>query len=103
MTTTVYGASDDLIEVAGDIYEEFNPAAGHDDGESDLLTFSNGVVLGIRFSDDGIWRIVPITGADKVTIWQCPTDDADDRYSDRAEVDGAAWVVCGNRFVKAKS
>jgi len=62
MTTTVYGASDDLIEVAGDIYEEFNPAAGHDDGESDLLTFSNGVVLGIRFSDDGTGASSPSPG-----------------------------------------
>ena len=96
--TTVYGASDDLIEIEGALREEFPATA---DVEHDLLTFSNGVVIGVRYDDEGIWRITPIAGADKVTIWQCPADDPHDRYSDRAEIEGAAWVVCNDQFVKA--
>ena len=84
---TVYGASDDLIEVEGDVTEEFNPV----DGENDLLFFSTGDVLRIRYSDEGVWRIEAVT-APHVTITPAPEND-EDNYSDRAVVAGEiAWV-----------
>lgn len=55
---TVNGASDDLIEIGGAIREEFTL---QDDEGGDLLAFSNGVVLRIRYTDDGVWRIEPLS------------------------------------------
>lgn len=58
MPVTVTGASDDLIEVGGDIEEEFN--AMLDPDESRILAFSDGTLLRIRYDRDGIWRITRI-------------------------------------------
>lgn len=55
MSITIYGASDDLIEIEGDIEEEFNWIA--DDGESRLLAFSDGTLLRVLYDRDGIWRL----------------------------------------------
>lgn len=91
----VYGASDDLIEVEGTIREEFTANA---DGERDLLAFSNGVVLEVRYDDDGCWRITPLRHPDLVSIE--PAGDPDsDNYSDRATIKGGAlWVVHGDEW-----
>lgn len=97
---SVYGSSDDLIEVEGAIREEFE-ALGEDDGV--LLVFSTGVVLRVAYSNQGVWRITPVAGSELVSIVQAPEDD-EDNYSDRAHLLGnPAWVVCGNVFVKAKT
>lgn len=89
MSVTVYGASDDLIEVEGDIREEFSWL----DSDSAYLAFSNGVVLRVTFGN--VWRIAPVAGADLVKVVQCPEND-EDNYTDRATVEGAvSWVVCG--------
>lgn len=91
MSVTVYGASDDLIEVEGDIREEFP----WNDPDAAYLGFSNGVILRILFSISGAWRITPVAGADRVQVAQCPEND-EDNYSDKATVDGdVMWVVCG--------
>lgn len=90
---TVYGASDDLIEVEGDITEEFTY---HDDEDGDLIAFSDGTVLRVRFDRDGVWRITPVArGANQLDITQAPVND-DDNYSDRAVIVGTVtWVVQG--------
>lgn len=97
MSITVYGASDDLIEVEGDINEEFTLS---NDETGDLLAFSNGVMLRVMYTDDGLWRILPLRGASRVTIDFA--DDADsDNYSDRATLtETAAWVVQGIAWAK---
>ena len=92
--TVVYGASDDLIEIEGQIREEFSP------GEPDVvLGFSDGTVLRIRFTNDGVWRITTLAqGSSSLTIVQAPVDD-DDIYSDRATLTGEVrWVLCGDRY-----
>lgn len=103
MSTVVTGASDDLIELDGDIYEEFglhNDEGGEDAG--DLIAFSNGVVLRVRYSQSGVWRITPVTGADKVSIVQAPEDD-DDNYTDRATItEPVLWAVQGITIARAK-
>jgi hypothetical protein len=94
MPITVYGASDDLIEIDGDISEEFTlrndaPEVG------DLLAFSDGTILRIGYTPRGVWRITPLVrGAAELTIEQAPEND-DSNYSDRATLSGAAWVVQG--------
>lgn len=89
----ISGYSDDLIEIDGDISEEFN-AYGDDEGP--LLAFSDGTVLRITYGDAGIWRIVPVkTGSGELFITQAPEDDGDN-YSDKAVLTGdVKWVVRG--------
>lgn len=54
MTTYVYGASDDLIEIEGDLTEEFlQPRA-----DPYYLGFNNGTLLKVTY--DGDWNIQPI-------------------------------------------
>jgi hypothetical protein len=98
---TVSGASDDLIEVDGDIYEEFSALGGDDTGG--ILGFSNGVVLRIRYDEEGVWRITPITGASNVSIALAPEAD-EDNYSDVATLlTPADWVVFGDAWARSKT
>ncbi|WP_328344610.1 hypothetical protein [Micromonospora sp. NBC_00421] len=91
MAITVYGASDDIIEVDGDISAEFP----YRNAEPATLGFSDGTLLRITYTNAGIWRISPIVrGAADLTIEQAPEND-DSNYSDRATLSGAVWVVHG--------
>lgn len=101
---TLYGYSDDLIELDGDVIENFTPR-GEDDPEQpgDLVAFSNGVVLRIKYRDAGCWRIDLVAGQGLVEIVPCPEDD-EKNYSDRATITGSVdWVVCGNSIAKARA
>lgn len=104
MTITVYGASDDLIEVEGDITEEFGYTDDPDVG--DVVGFSDGTVLRLRYTDEGYWRITPAArGSAELRIEQA-TEDAsdDDGYTDRAVVDGdIRWVVHGRGFAARRN
>lgn len=95
---TVYGASDDLIEVEGDISEEFTYQSTGSEG--DYLAFSDGTILRIVATDecDGMWRITPIvTGPGFQGITQATTEGTE--YSDFAKVE-ALWVVHGTGYAK---
>lgn len=84
----VYGASDDLLEIDGDIREEF----GCYDIEQGVLACGDGTLLSVRY--DGCWRITPIARG-SADIQHTPSGLADsDNYSDRVEMVGdIAWVV----------
>lgn len=91
-TTTIYGASDDLIELDGAIYDEFS---AYD--VTSQLAFDNGAILTIRYDDDGIWRIENTNHHPSVTITRCEDRDGfTDRdgpiYSDLATIGGATRV-----------
>ena len=93
----IYGASDDLIELEGDVTvtEEF-PFTGKGEG-GDLLALSNGTVLRIDYANPGVWRITPVIhGVGRFVLTQCPEDDGNN-YSDIAEIHDAdiTWVVHG--------
>lgn len=99
MSVTVYGASDDLIEVEGDVEAEFT--FFHADRGS-LLTLSCGVVLNIDYTDDGVWRIRPEVGGGVVDIEFAEGPDSD-KYSDRATVHpDVGWVVYGHIIRRAR-
>ncbi len=51
--TTITGASDDLIEIDGQIVEEFP----HAEETAALLAFSDGTLLQVEYDKDGIWRV----------------------------------------------
>lgn len=95
MSITIYGASDDLIEVEGDIYEEFTL---RDDDEGDLCATSNGCIFRILYDRDGCWRISPVVVAEGI-VWsleQCAVGGDD--YSDRLTVEGVEWIVHGSGY-----
>lgn len=91
----MYGASDDLIEIDGDISEEFTYQNADPDWRGDLLAFSDGTILRITYTPSGVWRIGTVVGGTAdLNIEQAPESD-EDNYSDRATLSGAAWVVQG--------
>ncbi|MEV5211245.1 hypothetical protein AB0K35_27615 [Micromonospora sp. NPDC053740] len=97
MPVVITGASDDLIEVDGDIREEFTYK---NDNEGDLLAFSDGTLLHVAFGRFGVWRITPLVqGSAKLTIVQ----QADYEGTDTATLDGdVRWVVHGIGHAKRK-
>jgi hypothetical protein len=99
MPVTVYGASDDLIEVEGDIREEF-PC--RDDSEDNLLAFSDGTVLRVAFDEDGIWRLTPVVTGSAALTHVFGQDDRE--HTDKATLDGdVRWVVYGSEMATKKA
>lgn len=99
MAVTIYGASDDLIEIDGDIYEEFGWYASDDDA-STLVAVSDGTLLRIRRDHNGVWRIAPVSnGKATLTVEQAPEDD-DQNRTDRATLDGydITWVAHASTY-----
>lgn len=94
MTVTVRGASDDLIEIEGDLNEEFS---GGD--EPRFLAFSDGTVLTVTYGGEGFWRINQRRKGTAKYDKKEATDIVDD-YSDTVTLTGVSWVVCGDRFEK---
>lgn len=95
MSVTVYGASDDLIEIEGDIRDEFTARDG-----INYLAFSNGTVLSIEYDRDGMWRIRPLLGTGG-TVRLVIADDPEGNYTDRATIEGAVvWVVHGTEWAR---
>jgi len=95
----VTGASDDLIEIEGDIREEFNHYGADEDDKGVYLGFSDGTVLKAVYDSDGIWRF---NLACKGSLYQgkedgCVVDDTNDVIT---FVDGIRWVVCGPNFAR---
>jgi hypothetical protein len=94
----VYGASDDLIEIRGAIYEEFNP--GYDDGIS-YLGFSDGTVLSVQYGQDGIWRINRMMegiATYEKTEGRTEPDEGTDTVTLTGDI---RWVVFGTKIEKA--
>ena len=103
MSITIYGASDDLIELDGDIYEEFT--AGGDE-EPNLIAFSDGTLLEVTYTDAGIWRINALsvsTGTtitkDEATADEGNRPDGKPAYSDVVTLNGfIVWAVFGHAW-----
>jgi hypothetical protein len=96
MSITIYGASDDLIEVEGDIREEFNWIPDGD--ETRLIAVSDGTLLRVRYDDDGIWRLSRVaSGSAK---FQKIEGDAEKDTPDRVTLSGVGikWVVFGEQM-----
>ena len=101
MSTTIYGASDDLIEIEGDLEEEWN--AYDFNGK---LALSNGVLFSMKYNSQGIWRINILAGHDKVT--HLPAQEGDENrdengyptYSDRIIIDEPVkWAAIVKKVV----
>lgn len=93
---TVTGASDDLIEIDGDISEEF---ARFDSSEGDYLAFSDGTVLKAVYDDNGIWRFNLIYKG-SLYLEKVEGVVAEDTNDIIKFADGITWCVCGPDLAK---
>jgi hypothetical protein len=102
-TVTVYGYSDDLIEVEGSLSEEFNPDS---DDQDTWLIFGDGTVLAIRYDEFGVWRITcPYQSAGTTKTFSGAIGEEGDRedgkpaYSDVVTLTGdLRWVVAAEKM-----
>lgn len=77
--TMVTGASDDLIEIVGELYDEFNSY----DCEDGRIAFSDGTLLKVEYDEDGLWRFAPIYKGelfDKIVQGTVEDDTNDEVY-----------------------
>lgn len=88
----VYGHSDDIISVSGDIEDEFSVR----DDETKFLAFSEGTLLRVRY--DGEWHISRHS-AGSAAYARIESQGADDKdYSDVVTLEGdIRWIVAGER------
>jgi hypothetical protein len=93
----VFGASDDLMEFRGDVYEEFNWYL--DSEEHRYLSFSDGTVLKAWYDEDGIWKLqLMFKGNLFINIEQFPVSE--DKNDIANFSDGIKWVVGGQDLAK---
>ncbi len=92
---TLSGASDDLIELDGDLLEEWEGVGA--DEEPIFVGFSDGTLASVRFGVDGSYWRINVLWRGTATITHEPATDEDDDYSDKLTLEGdIAWVVCGS-------
>lgn len=104
--TKIYGASDDLIEIEGEITDEI----GCYNNTCQSITVSDGTRARIHYDDEGQWRIeVLVSGPlfikkiDSVGDDAKHTDDAANcsSYSDVLFLkEGVEWIKIGKRTFK---
>jgi hypothetical protein len=105
MATKVYGASDDLVEVEGDIDGEVNSYGTDERERGVLLVFSDGTLLEAKYgkADSAIWE-VKLLAAGSLFDRIEPCLDADgDPNSDIAHFrDGLKWVYAATRWERVR-
>lgn len=95
----ITGASDDLIEIDGDIREEFSYFPNVDDDDGRMLAFSDGTLLRVVYDTDGIWRLTPICRgtAEMMKVEGVADEDTNDVVTLIGEI---SWVVFGEEHAK---
>lgn len=90
----VYGASDDLIEIRGDISEEFD--GYNTDEQPGYLAFSDGTILRIQYgvNNEGCWRITRLCMPGGTDYAHTPGDEDGDEYSDVLTMTTPEPLVC---------
>lgn len=89
---TIHGASDDLIEIGGDIEEEFSA------DEEGYLFFSDGTLLKIAYEGSGFWRI-HLFKSGTAKFSKVEGTDSDSDYSDKVALEGdIKWVGYGQQW-----
>ena len=92
---TIYGASDDLIEIEGDILEEFNVYP--EEHTRYLIAVSDGTLLKMWYDEDGIWRIQHLFG--DVTRFTRIDGSVIDDTVDKVTIAGTIdWIVSGENI-----
>ena len=97
----IYGRGNDLIEIEGDIYDKIN---WFDRGKC-YITISDGTVISIEYSDEGIWRIAKLrSGSGDPLIIYAPPDKSDN-YSDAlilplGHYTWIKWIIYSGEIIK---
>lgn len=97
-TVTISGASDDLINLGGDMREEFSPEDAEEGGK---LAFNDGTVLSVKYDSAGCWRVNRIHEGS--AAYEKKEADGPDtsNYTDTVTLKGdLKWCVLGNQMVK---
>ncbi len=98
ITLRLFGSSDDLVEIEGDIIEEF--VYRPDGDEPGFVGFSDGTVVTIELTRAGIWRINKLRGG-HATFTKTEGTDAETDRTDIATVTGdIRWVIFGVAILK---
>ena len=100
MSITIYGASDDMVEVEGEISEEFNPRKFD---EPSYITTSDGTFLRITY--DGLWNITVLKAGEGTHIEHRKATDEENDYSDRVTLKnnaGFEFVLFGDGIAKKR-
>lgn len=96
----VYGSSDDLIEVEGDISEEFY--ASND--KPNILAVSNGIVLDVSYTSLGMWKISilknpfednPLVQSRLIHVANDPEGNYSDVFFYSGQID---WITYGHEW-----
>jgi hypothetical protein len=91
---TIYGHSDDLIEVEGDITDEFYV----DCEETSYLCVSDGTLIEIVYSDGGMWRLTAMASG-HAYAGKDEGKNPDTDYSDKILLAGdVQWVALAKNF-----
>lgn len=104
MTTRIYGASDDLFEVEGDVTGEAGVTVAG--GPSTVAFCSDGTVLRVNYGDDvgrGIWKLTVLERGSLLDRVDVCTDEYADPYSDVAHFrKGLKWVYLAKSAEKVQ-
>lgn len=96
-TVTVYGASDDLIEIEGAICEEFDDYCGEDSDRTRYLAFSDGTIISVLYAG-GVWKLHCVAKGSAEYAREENTGP-DGTYTDKVTLRGEInWVVFGTDF-----
>ena len=89
--TAVTGASDDLIVLTGELYEEFS-CYSCADGTDGLMAFSDGTLLEVKYDENGLWRFKPIY---KGTLYKLKIEGSisEDKNDEVYFKQGLQWCV----------
>lgn len=96
MSLRIYGASDDLLELEGDITEEIYVP----DDKVTYLACSDGTLISVRYDEDGIWRLQRVYTGDSMLIKEEGSVERD--TPDVIVLSNATikWVVVGEKIVR---
>jgi hypothetical protein len=96
----IHGCSDDLIEIDGDIREEFS----YQDGTVVYVACSNGSLVKIFYGPDGEWRLSMVrVEPETIYIKHEPPHGIVGvaNYSDLIIIDDSIdWAVCGRGAIR---
>lgn len=96
-TIRIFGAADDLVEVEGDIIEEF--AYQPEGQEPGFIGTSDGTIMTIEYGAGGIWRINKLRDG-RAQFTKVEGQD-DEQHSDVVTLAGnIRWVIFGVAILK---
>lgn len=101
--TTVYGASDDLIEFEGDVYGEVGCYGTDEDDKGLLILFSDGTLLEAKYgkAEQGIWGLhVVQAGSLFDNLKPCSDEDADPHSDVVKFKPGLRWAYAAKEWEK---